>query len=445
MRFNYFLALMFLSNPAWSSEQLTKADFAYGIEVTLGAHQLYEFTVNEQIYRYAQNDELRDLRIFDELGAMVPIKIIDSRSDKRSEVIHTQNKESLLFFPVAESFFQPQQDLNVYVQRNNSGTIVNINSMPVAEQRQEDIYYIVDLGESAKSGLNALEIVWDGEKSPRSTVTVQTSDDLTHWQAGGEGAVFQLRHNQQVLTHNHVPVHGLKRYLKIRLEQAALLGLQGIIDKTALTNTMPESGTATLLRQNGNRFYYTMPGNHPIQSLRIYPQQDDAIYTIELFSGNQADLQNRMLYRGSIYKLTIGNESYSADPVSLSNEEDRYWRIDVIESNQPNIAPPTIEFAFYPHRIRFLSNQAGLYTIAFGSASVNNVSPVLPAQIVNNDNHVETLKLSAAHALSGDEKLTPPPAPKDYRKFILWAVLAFVLLVMGFMVVRLLRHMREES
>ncbi|HEX5635828.1 MAG TPA: DUF3999 family protein [Gammaproteobacteria bacterium] len=445
MRFNYFLVLMFLSSPAWSSGPLTKSDFAYGIDVTLGAHQLYEFTVNEQIYRYAQNDDLRDLRIFDEHGAMVPIEIIASHAGKPGKVAHTQNEEPLVFFPVSENFFQPLQDLNVYVQRNNSGTIVNINSSSLAEHRQEDIYYIVDLGKSARPGLNALEITWDGDTSPRSTVTVQTSDDLTHWQSGGEGAVFQLRHNQQVLLHNHVPVQGLKRYLKIRLEKAALLGLKGIINKTTLTNALPEIGSATLLRQNNKQFYYSTPGHYPVQSLRIYPQQDDAIYSIELFSGTQADLQNQMLFRGSIYKLTIGNESYSADPVSLSNEQDRYWRIDVIESNQPSIAPPTIEFAFYPHRIRFLSNQAGLYTIAFGSAGVNNVSPVIPAQIVKSDSHVQALNLPTAHAISGEAKLTPPPAPKDYRKLILWAVLAFVLLVMGFMVTRLLRHMREES
>lgn len=443
MPLKFLLALLLFSTTASSSEPLGKADFAYGIDVTLDAHQLYEFTVNDPIYRYSQHDDLRDLRIFDEHGAMVPIKIIASRSDKQSEVIHTQNEESLLFFPVAENFFQPLQDLNVYVQRNNSGTIVNINSTPVEEQKQEDIYYIVDLGEQARPGLNALEITWDGEKTPRSLVTVQTSDDLTRWLAGGEGAVFHLRHNQQVLTHNHVPVYGLKRYLKIRLEQAALLGLQGIIDKSAITNAMPETGTATLLRQNGKQFYYSMPGNHPVQSLRIYPQQDDAIYTIELFSGNQADLQNQMLFRGSIYKLTIGNKSFSADPVPSANRHGQYWRIDVIESNQPNITAPTIEFAYYPHRIRFLSNQAGLYTIAFGSAGVNNVSPVLPARIDENDSQVQTLNLSSVHALSGVEKLAPPPAPKNYQKIILWVVLALVLLVMGFMVTRLLRHMRE--
>lgn len=445
LRLDFLLPLLFISATAWANKPLSKDDFAYGIDVALGEHQLYEFAVNESMYRYLQHNDLRDLRIFDEYGAMVPIKIIASTSNDKQEITRSRNKTPLEFFPVMENIQQPLQDLSVYVQRNSAGTIVNINSAPVDAQQQADIYYVVDLGETPRVDLHELEILWDGEKAPKSIVTVQTSDDLTHWQRCGEGAVFQLRHNQQVLSHNHVPVRGLKRYLKIQLDQAVLLGLNSIKNTTAIINVAPEIGKATLLKQTTNQFYYSLPGQHPIRSLRIYPQQDDAIYSINLFGSKQADVYNRIHFSGSIYKLSIGNQSFSTDPVFISNGENAYWRIDVIETNQTNTTSPIIEFIYYPHRIQFLSNQAGQYTIAFGSAAVRNISPVIPQEINVNDVPVQILNLSTAKILSGDEMLTPPQPPKNYQKLILWAVLALVLLLMGFMVMRLLRHMREAK
>jgi hypothetical protein len=434
---------LLISNLAWSSKPLTKTDFAYGIDVTLGEHQLYEFTVNEAIYNSLQYDDIRDVRIFDASGVIVPVKIFNVFPDKYSEVVHTQNKESLTFFPISENLQKPLQDLNIYVKRNDAGTIVNINSSPTAGLQQTNTYYIVDMGERDNVELNALEILWDGDKTPKSMVTVQTSDDLTHWQSSGEGAVFQLRHNEQVLSHNMVPIFGLKRYLKIQLDHAALLGINSVINKTAMINVASAIGQATLHKQTPTQFYYHILGKYPVHSLHIFPQQDDAIYTIQLISGTQADVQNHTHFRGSIYKLNSGNQSFTTDPVPLAGRRDSYWRIDVVESNQANITPPTFEFAYYPHHIRFLSNQAGQYTIAFGSALVKNFSPAIPPEIDQHESRAQILDLSTAHAISGDGKLIPLQPPKNYQKLVLWAVLAVVLLIMGFMVVRLLKHMRE--
>ncbi len=437
------LALLLISTAAWASEPLSKADFAYGIEASLDAHQLYEFTVNDLLYQYLQHEDLRDLRIFDERGAMLPIKIVTPIQTSHSEIVSHPEQHALVFFPVIENSQQPSPDLNVYVQRNNDGTIVNINSTPVEPQQQTNTYYIVDLGEKPDMGIEALEFDWNADAVSKVTVDVQTSDDLTRWQLSGEGAVFQLRHNQQFLSRKYIDVKNVKRYLKIRMDHAALVELKSLINKTAITRLAPQIGWATLVKQTQTQFYYRIPGKFPIDTLRIFPQQDDAIYSIQLRSGKQIDLTNRLYYSGSVYNLTMGDTLFTADPITLAGDQDRYWRIDITESNQPNMMPPKLEFAYFPHRVRFLSNLAGRYIIAFGSGTVNSLSPSLPSSTDSDSSSVKMLALGEVQALSGEQKLTSPPAPKSYKKLILWIVLGLVLVVMGFMVFRLTRHMRE--
>lgn len=440
-----FSGLLFISQMVFGSVSLDRNDFAYGMNLSLEAHQLYEVVLDDSIYAHFYHDDLRDLRVFDEQGVILPLNIMAGVGSEQKQTQYSISTEPLVFFPVGDNFLQPMQDLNVHVQRNASGTIVNINSASVADVQQQNIYYIVDLGERINPDMQALEIIWDGAQAPKNTVTVHTSHDLTHWQPAGQGAVFQLRHNQQSLLHNLVAVNAPKRYLKISLDQSALQGLNAINKKTVGVDKELKTARASLLRQSAMQYFYRIPGCYPVQSLHVYPQQKDAIYSIRLFGGEDAGIQNQLQYQGNIYQLGMGNETYSTESITQIGQKNNLWRIDVIESNQNNISAPVFEFAYYPHRIRFLSNQAGQYTIAFGSAAVNHFGPVIPQSVNQNDSHIKKLDLPMAYTLSGDKKLVPLPPANKPTKMILWTVLVLVLLLMGFMVMRLLRHMRDSK
>ena len=95
------LVLWLLSGTAVAGETLTKNDFAYGIDVTVDDHMLYEFTVNDEIYDKIQHGDLRDLRIFDARGALAPLRVIAPSSNEKTQSLLLRDPHNLTFFSSA--------------------------------------------------------------------------------------------------------------------------------------------------------------------------------------------------------------------------------------------------------------------------------------------------------------------------------------------------------
>jgi Na+/H+-dicarboxylate symporter len=105
-----------------------------------------------------------------------------------------------------------------------------------------------------------------------------------------------------------------------------------------------------------------------------------------------------------------------------------------------------LEAAWRPHRVRFLSNASGEYTVAFGSASVTGRGPTIPPGIEKNNTAAALLTLpETVNTISGDSALTVKPKLETTKKFVLWVVLSLVLVVMGYMTFRLMKHMKHPD
>ncbi|MDH5326861.1 MAG: DUF3999 domain-containing protein [Gammaproteobacteria bacterium] len=429
------------------AEELSKNDFAYGIQVPLNARQVYEFTVNNAIYSHIQNRDLKDLRVFDPIGGMVPLSIKHNPTPVVAQAYETSHV--LHFFPVFESADGPADNLNLYFKRDNTGTIVSINNIE-SKNKLPAPYYIVDQSKLGRSGgilSHSLMLNWNTDEVPKTVVTVETSKNLTNWRTVGSAALFHLEHNQQTLQQKIVDVSGLQRYIKIHFDQdkVRLLQLNKNAKKSVKTADTVQSQTLRLIQSGDNNYIYQLGGYFPTQSLKLLPGDSNAIYKISVYSGSDPNTINHLHHRGTIYRLAVADKTVTSPDIPL-NSTAPYWKINIEERNQTVNQAPTLEITYKPHVVRLLSSETGVYTIAFGRAGSIVSPPRIPEQIENgHDLTVTPLTLNAPEALGGDGKLETPPPPKSYKKVILWGILVVVLLVMGFMVTRLMKQMNSSS
>ncbi|MCI0506621.1 MAG: DUF3999 domain-containing protein [Gammaproteobacteria bacterium] len=433
----------FVATVCGAAELMT--DFAYGINVTVNANQLYEFELTDTIYRYVRHERLADLRIFDAHGNTVPYNIIHPAATVTTTV---RREEALVLFPVKNTEADLQQDLDVRIERNTKGIIVNVKNDERADGKSPLTYYIADMGENADATVRSLLFDWQHGQQAVANVIIFTSGNLRDWRPIGSGPVFHLLQNNHLFAHNQITVNGISRYLKIMSndESEIVLNCVKAVYETRNHEDTPYQWTTvepTIIKNN--LFRYTLATGFPVHALTITPRSDNTIQHLMVRSGPNTETMSPQ-YAGNIFRLKVGDKVYQPDTIVLRQVfHHPVWEIEVLRANKPNIEPPVLMMGWRPQRVRFLSSDAGSYTVAIGSASVTHFGPQIPEAI--RADHSSAISIALTNdivPLSGEEAIKTR-APVPYKKYFLWLVLIAVLLVMSYMSARLVRHMRQPG
>lgn len=438
-----YIAILFpfICNIATASTP-TRKDFAFGISIAAKENQLYEFSVPEHIYSKVQHHNLSDLRVFAPDDTLIPYVIIEQ---KPVTTKHSQSIQDVTIFPVRQMASQPINDLNLFVKRDAEGTIVNINTTDNnPANNNKNTFYVVDLGKNLDANLNTLQLQWNTDSVEQTNLTIETSTDLTTWKNAGNGAIMHLTQDGQTLSRNKIPIKRLSRYLKVYSNthpKWQLLKLQTVIDTSVQQEKTLNWNIAKIIKKLPNRFIYQVSPGYPLHSIHIIPAQASAIHHIQVMSGNTPEKMITQQYRGLTYRMTIGNEDVSSNAIIVSNYHHTLWQVEIFDKDNQNHDPPEFKVSWYPHLIRFLSSSPGNYTVAYGNADLTHHGTSLPPSI--NEKRFEAIPadISSPVALGGESKLSPT-APVSYTQPILWSILVLVLIVMGFMVYRLTKHMK---
>ena len=435
---------VFISTQVWATDN--RENFAYGITLELEKNRVYEFEVPKHVYQHIQSPQLHDLRIFGPDGNVMPINII---LPKEETLDVKQRQENIVLFPVLDITTQNHQDLNLRVERNTQGVIVNIKSTDTAHKAPVSPYYIADLGDNSGDDLKFISVQWNHQQDTIAHALITTSDDLKNWTTAGVGPIFFLKKDNHIFSRNNVAVNGIKRYLKVALDSAADVALhdaKAIYETTHRDKTQLLWSTAAQTSTKDSQFFYEIPAGLPVQAVRLTPAGDNAIQYVKVASGNNREALIDH-YQGNIFRLMVNDKVYDHEPITLNQlTHHRLWKTSVLSSNQKQFNAPQLEVAWRPHRIRFLSNTSGEYTVAFGSASVTSRGPVIPSSIEKNISATALLTLpELTQTISGEGALIVKSGPETTKKFVLWVVLALVLLVMGYMTLRLMKYMKDPD
>lgn len=436
--------------PATADEPPKPADFAYSMTLTTdGTGALYEVTLPAAVYRRLTRHDAGDLRVFNAGGEVIPHGL---RRPKAAEVA----PERLPFtpFPVYTSSGEIDSGMTLNVRKDRSGQVIHIETREAGKADRKLAALVLDTGK-LKQAVRALEIEW--AQAPKEFVgqmTLEASDDLTHWRMLARASVAHITYGGQQLERRRIEFAPHKaNYLRLtwppRQEtpeiKHVMLELAGDAPVparhwTALSAAGPGDSQG--------EYVFTLPGRVPADRARLMLAQSNSLVRVELLARENPSAQWVRYAEGPVYRLAIGAETLESPELRMTTvPAPRHWLLRVTPPNGLGAHPPTLEFGWLPHELIFTAQGDGPYQLAYGAAGVGPVNfpmPALLAEIEKQDKNTLILKAEVGPetVLGGEGRLARQP---DWKKAMLWAVLVAAVGLLAWMARRLMTQMRSSQ
>ena len=256
---------------------------------------------------------------FDAEGEALPYALMAGSERQAS----TSHEAEVRLFPLRGTSAADATQPNLRVQRNTSGTIVEVlteNAGPVAETLRG---WLIDASAVTFPGAPAAGLEQEGFQR-----SVEASDDLEHWQAWGDGQIARLTFNgERIDQRGQLPGRQGSLRLAGRATAADLHGarLQG---STRSTEPAPMIWSEPLAgRQAGDGEYrWQLPLALPLQRVRVSLEQalTHTIVPVELSGRDRTENASprreaawSSLARGVLYRLPIDGRNVQQNELEL--------------------------------------------------------------------------------------------------------------------------------
>jgi len=378
----------------------------YQIDQASGTY--LQTTLTHDIYRYAADPQLNDLVVIDQQGNKLPYRI--NTAAQVSE--HTQ-QTPLHFFPVAvgappetllalssASIKLDDNEISVSVEKTVNQQLVD-KSAPID-------FYVVDLSET-RTRADKLIVDWQvSEANQYLEVEVSGTNDLTNWSSITRATLAQLQKDGQKLARNKINLNLAEmQYAYVRLK--FLRGSEQLqLTRIALENTdkvtavpVPDSWSIageladeqeSVLR-SGDRspdlnvaaWEFTRDDITPVSQFGI--QLGTLMYgdVIRVFSRSSGKKAWQLVHQGIWFNAQVGNEWQHSDAITINQNTDTQWRIELNELVRTN-AEPVLVFYHRPETLQFIANNAAPFKIAIETDPTQhkqNTSAQILSQLLN--------------------------------------------------------------
>ncbi len=167
-----------------------------------------------------------------------------------------------------------------------------------------------------------------------------------------------------------------------------------------------------------------------------------------LYSRNNEKEAWRYRKEVSQYKLNMGDTILQSNPVSISPNNDRFWKLKIqAETQFTENQLPEIRAGWMPKKLYFLAQGNGPFTLAFGNYNIK------PDQRNSLADLIDSIKRSGASIdrvsigeIINSNKSFKVEEKTPWKLILLWLVLILGTALMGFMAYRLFQQMgRDEA
>lgn len=452
-----WIALLLLA--ASSANATTPADYAAVFPITTNGDQAaWLVDLDIDVYRWSQDENLRDMAIFNSAGNPVPLG--EWNEITPTEVIEDRAPAPLLSLPrvvvLKRSTFwrSPSMDIRA---RQSEDQAIEVRSRKGYRPNRE---WLID-AENLTVAVDTIKFEWS---SPKSGVVarfdIDGSSDLDTW--------WQIRRGATVLALEEGGARIDRREITLDRTGYAYLRLvrtddgPDLIDlRVEISGRHVDVGEPAPLQWADAEYRsmvtddtthevqlrYELPAALPLTQLRVGLSDDNALAHLQLLGGaSGSDGSMRWNPRGqaTAYRLRHGDELIENPEVQLSSgPRTRNLRLD---TTTPLAQPPRISAGYRPMRIVFLAEGNGPYQLAVGSRVARH--PDYPiATAINRLRDSPRWQPQAAQLgpmqKSAGEQAIAPPLPKvespGWKRGLLWAVLILGAAVVGGLSLSLLR------
>ncbi|KAF1014582.1 MAG: hypothetical protein GAK31_02069 [Stenotrophomonas maltophilia] len=420
----------------------------WGLDMPGAPAGAYRVTLTPEIYRRAWSPQLADVQVFNAAGQAVPAALL--APDQPLAQPPQQQEAPWFVLPPLDA--RQRNDLQLLTERDTDGRVRRVEArLGDGSDARSAGGWLVDASALHEQRIAALLLDWgDGAQPLQAQVQVDASDDLQQRHPLlGSAPLVDLQQGGKRLLQRRLPVEAGARYLRILPPgSAALPALQGMqVELPPTRAALPWQWLSLAATPAGKGNYtFTAEGRFPVGQANV-ETADNSLVQWTLYSRDDEDApwQQRA---GPWIAYQLGQDGQGAaaqqsGPQALGgSHRDRYWRLQAASGD--SATPPTLRLGYQPEVMVFLSQGAGPYALAVGSATAQRVDAPVGTMIEQlrqrNDPAWQPTQVQvqgAVQPLAGNAALSPA---RDWKAWLLWALLGAGVLVVGGLALSLLRQ-----
>lgn len=398
----------------------------------------YRVQLDDAVYRGAHLASLGDVEVFNAAGDPLPAAVFAAEQAESAP-----RRQPLPWFPLPTVAAGGADNLELIAERDSDGSVRRIRTrIASGGATSADAGWLIDAS-ALREPLRALSLQWAADTQPRQArYRVEASDDLRDWDLlVPEATLVDLANQGKRLQQLRIAIDRQVRYLRLLpLSPPPLPALTGVEAELAPAPVAADWHWQQLDALHADpvqrSFDFVSPGRYPVAQLDIALPGNSAIeWRVQSRDSAQAPWQDRA---GPWVAYQVGAGAGRSPPQALAQPvRDRYWRL--LATQDPGRQRPALRLGYQPETLIFLAQGTPPYALAAGSARTQRAAAPLATtlQALRGQRGPQwtpaTATLGAAVPLAGAAALQAPAAPRDWKTWLLWALLVGgALIVVGF-------------
>jgi uncharacterized protein DUF3999 len=402
----------------------------------------YRVLLDRTVYRQLQSPALKDLVVVNAEGGAVAASLFDAEQP----LARSAATLDVPWFPLPAAASQSPDIASISeigadgslrrVVMDDAGTVTAGNG------------YLLDTSR-LREPVRALRIHWAAGQGPFDLAyRVTASDDLKRWRTvQEEGHLVELQNKGARVFENRIDLQDVTaRYLRLeplRKSQRAL-ALSGATAEFAPEQAAQEwqweeiNGRRVVAKDGAVSFEYRVEGRFPLERADVaLPGNRSNEWMLKSRDDDESQWQFAAP-PWMAFQLEGSKLSNRSPPQALQElNRNHHWQL--IPRNNADEGVPTLRLGYRPEVLVFLAQGQKPYALLAGSARAQRAESPLP-QLIDalrlqrgQDWQPATAALGDMQPLAGARALTPAPAQRDWKAWLLWALLAGgALIVAGF-------------
>jgi hypothetical protein len=458
MNVRLFVICVFFCTGSVTAAPADHYAYAWPLQ-TSGDSAAWQVELNAEVYAAVRDANLRDIEVVNAAGDAVPMA---PRAAQMSAGMASEIELPLFVLPTPA--LPGSDSLQLHIERDGEGRLRRLDtseSAGTAVPASDDM--IVDAS-SLKLPIDSLWLNWDESGAATSAqYRVSGSDDLQQWRLFNASAnVLAMQQNGNSLSRRQIVLNGANaKYLRLqRLDRGAPLTSLHVSARTLAPSSLMQAARVWVDAQlqpatdvkAPPSYTYRLPAPLAGDALKLELASDNSLARVQVRSREHArDDANAWRTRAEFtaFRLRQDDSITANDEIALAaSDRSQDWRVDPAT---PLDRAPTLRVAYRPDRFVFLAQGNGPYRLVAGSARARRGDYPVDAALaqlharLGVDWQPPLAALGARATLQGDSALVAAPPARDWKSWILWAVLIGAAALIGGLALSLLRAQRPPA
>lgn len=441
----------------------TPADYSHAMPLSVsGKNAVVQLRLPQAVYLNARSADLRDLRVFDAGGKVVPFAIRQSSAQSQA----SRRQLPVTIFPVMQGVSSTTRN-DFEIKTSADGAVTSISSRhagPAAGAQGDRLGALVlDLGKAAQA-IDALAFALpDGSSNYHAQVELEVSDNLRTWDSLGFSNLSWLVNGEgRALASNRIEFAPRAfRYARMTWQAGTPLLFANIVAESPTTTQLPPAMESITIAPAPGKFkddiFYATPIAIPARRVNLQFGERSAVlpgvlgHYVELpavkgTSTTRWDFRPRL--EATFFQFVQGGAQRKSGDIIIDGVHALNW---VARSAGLVQVQPSLRLSWTPDTLVFMAAGPGPYSLNFGRAGataaqlgIGQVAPGFDAQELLAVEQAVAGQLRVASVKAVDESAAQAAgkAAKN-RMLMLWGVLLLGVAVLGVMAWKLIGQMKN--